>query len=367
MATSLTNTEVVATINALVAKDNVGAYLGDTTYTNKAGDVALPADIIAALQTAEGDSYAAVANPFLSALVNKFAFQRVENMEWTNPFHKFEGRPITYGEAIENIFIDRATGVKDTSDSSTSEDSPFVKTIPNVQSMYTQINYKIMYPLSVEKKVLKRAVMSEYGLTDIIDGLAHSLIVGRDVDEYLATIVMLNNADIYAHGFETVDVSGAETTAAQMKTVTETIIQTYKDMLMPSKDNNKKGVMNVSSKNNLYLVIKQELLNKIDLDYLTGVYNLSKVDLLQHIIPVRSFKTAVKDANDNDIVSSINGEDIDFVIVDERGFDIHTALNETGSIYNPRNMRTNLFTHLWKVIAFRHDFQARAFVVDYGE
>ena len=199
----------------------------------------------------------------------------------------------------------------------------------------------------------------------LINGISTAIFTGRDLDEYNATIVMLNNANLYAKGFETIDVHEAATDAEKMKLVTKALIDAYKDMLLPSKENNKAGVMQVSKKSDLHLIIKQSLLNKIDLDYLAGVYNLSKVDLLGNIIPVRSFKTWVKDSSDNDVVSSTNGTDIDFVIVDGRGFDIHTALSETGSIYNPRKLRTNIFTHLWKVIAFRHDFQARAFVVDY--
>ena len=134
---------------------------------------------------------------------------------------------------------------------------------------------------------------------------------------------------------------------------------------MPSISNNKLGVMNASSLDDLVIVAKASMITKIDFKYLAGLYNMSLTDIKAKVIEIRSFQTVVLDETQTPVASSIEGEDIDFVIVDTRGIDIHETLRAEDSIYNPANRATNFFNNLWGVFAFNHAFQARAFKVKY--
>ena len=319
--------------------------------------IGLPQEIVTALQTAQGDTFSAAANQFISALVNKIVYQKVENMKFDNPFKKYDGYPITYGDTIENIFVDKAMGEKFNKDNT----DPFAKVGPAVKSLYASINYEMQYPVTIEDKLLRRCALNEYGFMNLINAILQSLVTGRSVDEYLATIIMLNNSEIYANGFEELDITSASTDSAKMRLVTDKIVDVYTDFNLPSIDNNKSRVLQVTSPENCLLIIKQTLLNKINLDFLVGAFNLSKVELVKKIIPVRSFMAVVNTINGGTLTPGTTGDDIDFVILDERGFDNHVALQDGGSIYNPRGKYTNHFDNLWKIISFRYDFQARAF------
>lgn len=321
--------------------------------------IGLPKDIVDALQTAQGDTFSATANQFLSALVNKIVYQKVERMSFDNPFKKYDGYPVNYGDTIENVFVDKAMGYQYDKDAT----DPFAKTIPTVKSMYATINYEMQYPVTIHDSLLRRAALNQYGFMNIIDGIMSSLITARSVDEYLATIIMLNNSDIYANGFEDLEVSSSLSAKEKMAAVTAKIIEVVHDFALPSVDNNKAGVMQSTPNNRCLLVIKQTLLDQINLDFLTGVFNLSKVDLLSKIIPVRSFQAVVNTLSGGTLTPGVNGDDLDFVILDERGFDCHVALEDGGFIYNPRGKYTNHFTNLWKIISYRYDFQARAFKI----
>ena len=339
MATLLSNTEIVTAIG-------------------------LPSDIVTALQTEQGDSFSATANQFLTALVNKIVYQKVETMDFDNPFKKFDGYPVNYGDTIENVFVDKAMGDKFNKDAT----DPFAKVGPTVKSLYATINYEMQYPVTIEDSLLRRAALNEYGFMNLVNAILKALVTGRSVDEYLATVIMLNNKDIYANGFEEIDVSDETeypTKAAQMKAITEKIVEVFTDFQLPSIDNNKLGVMQSTSAEHCYLIIKQSLLNSINLDYLTGLYNLSKVELMSHIIPVRSFMAVVNTLSGSTLTPSATGDDIDFIILDDRGFDCHVALQDGGMIYNPRGKYTNHFANLWKIISYRYDYQARAFKVKY--
>ena len=337
MATALSNSEVIAAIG-------------------------LPSDIATTLKTAQGDTFKAAANQFITAIVNKIVYQRVEKMRFNNPFKKYDGFPVNYGDTIENIFVDKVNGYKFNKDAT----DPFAKTGPVVKSSYVSINYEMQYAVTIEDSLLRRAVVNEYGFMNVINAILASLVTGRSVDEYLATLIMLNNTNIYAGGFEDVDVSGATTDKDKMAIVTKKIVNVSHDFMLPSVDNNKKKVLTVTDKSDLLLVIKQSLLDSINLDYLTGLYNLNKVDMMGEIIPVRSFKAVVNTGSGDPLTPSENGDDIDFIIIDSKGFDNHVALEDGGTIYNPKGKYTNHFTNLWKIISYRPDFQARAFKLKTG-
>lgn len=321
----------------------------------------LPDDILEKIATAEGAEYEAVSNQFLSALVNKIVYQKVHKMKFTNPFKRFESYPIKFGDTVENLWIELPEGYtydKDATD-------PFAVKVQSAKSLYASINYEMQYQITIYRKLLKRAVLSEYGLMDVIDYMVASVGTKKDIDEYQATIYMLNNEDLYAGGIEELEIAADATPLEKYKAITQKIVDVATDFALPCKDNNVLKVMNVTEKSDVVLVIKQEILNHINLDYLAGVFNLDKVKLVENIIPVRSFQVVKPGAAAED--PTVVGEDIDFVLLDANGFDIHDALQDSGSIYNPKGKYTNQFTDSWKIIAYKYFFNARAFQVTTGE
>lgn len=320
----------------------------------------LPDDILEALATTQGTEFQAKANEFISALVNKIVYSKVFRMSFTNPFGRYEGYPIEYGDTIENIFVEIPKGYKFDKDAT----DPFAKVGPTVKAYYASINYEMQYCLTVQDTLLRRAVKSRYGLMNLIESLIASLSTAKELDEYKAVVKMLNNSSLYKGGFVTMNLSALQTETAVYKAITEQIIMTAHDFCLPATDNNVAGVMQVSSLDDVLLIIKQSTLDKINLEFLAGVFNLSKTELLKHIIPVRSFQEYDNAADAQD-TPAVVGDDIEFVVMDARAFDIHTALNDGGVIYNPKGLYTNHFTNLWKLISFKKFYNAKAFKVTY--
>ena len=314
----------------------------------------LPEDIIDALKTEQGTSFSATANQFISAIVNKIVYQRVEAGSFTNPFKKYDGYPVNYGDTIENIFVPPAKGYKFNPDAT----NPFSKKKPTVQALYATINFEMQYKVTIEDALLRRACLSEYGFMNLIDYILASLKKGMDLDEYFATIGMLNNPDIFADGIEEIE-KGADDAQTAAK-VTKKIVDTVSAFTLPMTANNKLHQLNPSRRSDCLLVIKYDLYNSINLDFLTGVFNLDKVDLVNNIIIVDSFQVA---QDDGQIPAGLElvGEDIDFMLLDTNGFDNHVALQDNGMIYNPEGKYTNHYTNLWKIISFKYWHNARAF------
>ena len=313
----------------------------------------LPKTIMTALATQEGDQFTATVNEVLNA-VNKIAFQKVEKMNFSDPFKKYDGRPITYGSTIENIWIQQPDGYKYDKDAT----DPFAKQANKNKVLYAAINYDMQYQTTIQKDLMKRAVLNEGGLMELINYITESVGTRAEIDTYEATIRMLNNPALYADGFETLDVSQyANDPKQRAKKIGRKIKDVVTDFALPATDNNKLRVKNICPRERALLIIKQELLNDIDWDYLEGVFNLTKVDLGTKIITVRDFRTISNDAS----TPSLVGEDLAFVILDERGFDNHLALRDSGAIYNPKGRYFNQFTDVWKIIAYKYWYNARAF------
>lgn len=319
--------------------------------------VGLPKSVVDGLQSALATEYEAASNEFLNAIVNKIVLQKAYSFSFSNPFAKYDGEPIDFGDTIENVYIDIQPGYKFNPDAT----DPFAKTKPAVKATYPHINYAMQYAITIERDLLRRACLRPYGFNDIINRILNTLVTKREIDEYSATIISLNNAANFAKGIEDVDVtSAAGDVAKQMDIVVHTMVNTYNDFPLPSNGNNKMGVVTATPKQNALMIIKQSLLNNIDLDYLKGIFNLDKVDIVKNIMPVRSFMTVVN-TEDGALTPSATGGDIDFMIIDDRGFDNHINLRDGGSIYNPKGRYTNYFVDSWKIFGYKPFFNARAF------
>lgn len=312
----------------------------------------LPETIVTDLGNQQGEAFQAVANQFLSALFNKVIYQSVDSLSFENPFKKYDSFPVRYGDTIENVYVETPRGYKYDKDAT----DPFARKNPSVKTLYATINYEMQYETTIYDSLLRRAVLNEYGFMNLIDTILASLQTAKSLDEYSATIRMLNNENIFADTFQQVEKGTTDEETA--KIVTQVIVNTVTDFAIPSKENNSLKVLQATPKDRCLLIIKQTLLNSINLDYLAGVYNLSKVDLINNIIPVRSFQ--VEQTNDEG-ETSVVGEDLDFMILDTKGFDNHVALEDGGMIYNPKGKYTNHFYNLWKIISFKYFYNARAF------
>lgn len=325
----------------------------------------LPQTIVDDILSNESDVYVPAMNRYLSAVVNKIARTVIESATIMNPFKRFTGFDIEYGDTVENIFVDVPTGYK----YNPQQTDPFKINKPTVYSLYVTINDERQYFVTVYLQDVRRAVKSQAGYNALVDKIVASLGKAAEMDDYMAVIALLNNAKIYENStgsdtkaIEKVNIHGLTKTDVAKK-LTELIVKA-KDMCLPTSTANALKVLNPSSKNDLVLVIKHDLLESIDLDYLAGVYNLSKIDLISNIIPVENFKYKVNTYGADGITvtsSETKGDDLDLCILDSRGFDFHKALDDAGLIYNPANKATNYYLNDWNMWGFKNWHNARAY------
>lgn len=318
--------------------------------------LALPEDTLTLLRTAQGEEFQVVKNKFLTALFNKISQVYVDMLDAENPFARFYGRPIKYGDTIENIFVETPEGYDFNNNPNKVENggSPFKKALPSVKTLYATLNFQQQYKTTISDVEIRRAAYNPEGFSDLISRIIGSLPVSATLDRYFAVIAMLGNENIYADGIEQVEVT-AQTRAS---IATKKLVSAYTNMKFPNTKNNKMGVLNRTPLDRLLLVIKQDVLNDINLDYLAGVYNLDKVDLIKKIIPIESFAVTYRNTEGELVTTEDN---IDFVMLDTKGLDLHNALEDSGLLYNPEELYTNHFYNVWDIISYKYFYNARAY------
>lgn len=311
-------------------------------------------EVYNAVATGESDEFVLNKNKFLSAMINKIAMTKIDRAYFINPFKKFDREDIQYGDTIENIFTEIPMGYD--YDIDTAGQNLLAPAKPKVKTLYATLNYEKQYKITIYDTQLRKAVRNEYGLLKLVDYIISNLALASDLDEYFAQIALFSsNANLYANGFESV----STTTENLAKDVTQKIIDVYSNMKFPNTKNNKLKVINPSTDMDLILIIKQDLYNKINLDFLAGVFNLQKVDLIKRIQTIESFVVPVYNASSQQVEQK--GEDLDLIIIDTRGIDNHVALSSSGLFYNPEGLFTNHYKNLWKVYGYKTWFNARAF------
>lgn len=312
-------------------------------------------EVYTAVQTLEGDEFVVNRNKFLGNLINKICATRIEKASVQNPFKKYDSFPIKYGDTVENIFVSMPMGYD--YDITVAGRNLLEPVNPPVDVLYATMNYQKQYKVTIYDTQIRLAVRNEYGLTDLVSFIISSMYDSGDIDEYFATIAMLSTTEgMYANGIEVID---SETKEAKAKSITETILNVVPSFKFPNTINNKLNFINPSTNDDILIVIKQTSLTSVNIDYLAGVFNLSKVELINKIMPVESFVVPVW--NPTTKKAELKGNDIDMVIVDTRGFDFHLALNTSGLFYNPEGLYSNHYHNRWRLYGYKLWFNARAF------
>lgn len=314
-------------------------------------------EVFNAVRTLEGDEFVVNRNKFLNKLINKISATRIEKATINNPFKQYDSFPIKWGDTIENIFVSIPMGYDYDIENAGKKLLEPVK--PPVDVLYAHMNYQKQYKVTIYDNQIKLAVRNEYGMTDLVAYIIASMYDAGDLDEYFANIAMLTTTGIFKNGITTLNATTKEDKA---RILTEQLLNVIPSFSFPNKSNNKLGFINPSNKDNILIVIKQSSLVNINIDYLAGVFNMSRVELNNKMLVIESFVVPVWNATTKEV--EYKGEDVDLVVIDTRGFDNHLALNNSGYFYNPEGLFSNHYHNRWRIYGFKLWFNAYALKVN---
>ncbi len=263
--------------------------------------------------------YEPTRNEFCSALINKIGKTIVSSKMAQNKLSFFRGEDLNFGDTIEDIFVEMAKA----SVYNRNATNPFDITKPSVKVLYHRIDRELQYIVTIYDTDLRRAFTSADGMDKLVSAIVNSLYSGRQHDDYIFTKELFGS---YKKYYE-VNVS-APTTDATSKALVKAIKKYSEDISFMTNKFNGQGVDTYTEKSDQILLLHKDAKVNIDIEYLAGIFNLSKTEMEARVVTVDDFGQL---------------SDTYAILVDVNSPKIHKTLETMETIRNPKGRYTNYF------------------------
>lgn len=236
--------------------------------------------------------YENVRNDFMEMLLNKIVYSQVENKVFNNPFNVLEGEVLPMGYAGEEIYINPVNPVQfDPNDFA----GLLEKYETDAKVQYTAVNSDLQYCLSISYDNLRKAMVSWNALTDFINAQFQALYNGAFITRYNQVRRMV--AAAYKSGRVNVEVMSAVTNADTAKALITKARSYALNFRTPSSKYNAwanvggygPAVMTWVDPENVYLIIRNDILATTDVEVLAAAFNMDKAQFVGHVIGVEDF------------------------------------------------------------------------------
>ena len=359
VAKSVLNASTLDILN--VIRENAGYE-----YQNTVPKVTKATDIPAVGQIIYGDP--AIANKFINALVNRIAMVRVQSATFNNPYSVLKKGYIEFGETIEEIFVGIAKVVEYTPEKG--EEREFKRTLPDVRSVFHIMNWRTMYPVTIQDEDLKQAFLSIDGVTDLIAKIVDQVYTGAEYDEFLLFKYLLIKA--ISHGkMKPLSVGDGTNPKDSAKAFRGT-----SNLLTFMKDSyNEQGVVTSTPKSRQVIFMDAKFNAEFDVDVLASAFNMDKADFMGRLFLIDDFttfdnkrfeeirknSTGIEEVTSEELAVLAN---VNAVLLDEDWFQVYDNNNRFTEKYVASGMYWNYFYHTWKTVSYSPFANAVVFVKD---
>lgn len=310
----------------------------------------------------------AFANQFINALVNRIAIVRMQSATFNNPYGVLKKGYIEFGETVEDIFVTIAKGVD--FDPEKGKSREFKRTFPDVRSAFHTMNWRVMYPVTIQDEDLKQAFLSLEGVQNLIAKIVGAVYTGAEYDEFLLFKYLMIKA--ISHGKMKPESIGDGTDLKESAVAFRGISN-----LLPfiSSDYSEAGVKTNTPKNRQIIFMDAKFNAQFDVNVLASAFNMDKADFMGRLFLIdnwTSFDNERFDVireNSDGIEEVTAGElallaNVKAVIVDENWFQIYDNNNKFTEKYVASGMYWNYFYHTWKTVSSSPFANAVVFVTD---
>lgn len=331
---------------------NVIRQNASLSYQNSVPKVEKTTDIPKVGESIYG--HPANANEFLNALVNRIALVKVTSAVFNNPYRDLKKGFLNYGESVEDIFVSIAR--VNTYNVEKSEEREFKRTVPDVKSIFYCVNWRVMYPVTIEDEELRLAFLDAEGVSNLIAKIVDSVYKAESYDEFLLFKYLIIKA--VANGkMKAVTVGNDE-----LKESAGIYRGLSNALTFMSKDYNEAGVRTATPRERQVIFMDAEYNGKFDVEVLASAFNLNKADFLAKLYLIDSFKTFDNERFEEIILQSDNVEkitdsdlalmeDVTAILCDSEFFQVYDNLTKFTEKYVASGMYWNYFLHTWKTVA----------------
>lgn len=305
----------------------------------------------------------AVANDFMSMLVNRIVYTQFETKYFRNPLQILEGDRIPLGYAGQEIYVNPAKGRKyNVNDFA----GLLQKYEADVKVQYMTLNSDLQYPVTVTRHDLKKAFTSWESLDRFIDQLSNSLYNGAYIGEYRYTKNLVGSA--YSYGGVQVETVSAITDEASAKAFVKKVRNLFLNFQTPATTfnawskvgGNGNPITTWSNPEDIVVILRNDVRTEIDVDVLASAFNMDKATLMGNILTVDNF-----DIIDDEGVKRFDGSNILGMIADKSWFKIKRQDMYLDEFYNANNRTWQYYLNITKM--YQYSLFANAVVLATAE
>lgn len=311
--------------------------------------------------------YPALANQFISSLVNRIAFVKVKSATFNNAYAELKKGYLEFGETVEEVFVNIAKAREFNSEKG--EAREFKRTLPDVRSAFHSINWKVQYPVTIENEELRMAFLSYSGVEDLIAKIVSSVTTAAEYDEFLLfkylIIKAVSSGKMYPVAFDATD----------MKIAAKTFRGTSNGLEFMSKKYNNAGVTVATKKSDQYIFMDANFNAAYDVDVLASAFNMDKATFMGHLKLIDDFTTFDNDRFDiirenSTYLEEVSSAeltlmaDVKAVLVDSEWFQIYDNLSQFSEKFVASGLYWNYFYNVWKIVSSSPFSNAIVFVDD---
>ena len=311
--------------------------------------------------------YPQMANEFISTLVNRIASVEVKSAMFNNPYADLKKGFLELGETVEEVFVSIAKAREFNVEKAPARE--FKRSLPDVRTAFHTMNWRVQYPVTIQRNDLERAFLSVSGVTDMIARIVDTLYNGANYDEYLLFKYLLIKAISSGKAKPiAVDTTDAKDFGIKARA-------TSNKLTFMSNEYNNAGVTTVTDKADQYIFIDADWEAQYDVEVLASAFNMDKADYIgrrklidnwatfdnDRFSIIRENSTMIDEVTDAELTLMA---DVKAVLVDREWFQVYDNLSEFSEKFVASGLYWNYFYNVWKTISFSPFSNIAVFVDD---
>lgn len=335
-------------------------YQQNVPVVNKASDIPKVGEVIYGTP--------AFSNQFINALVNRIAIVRVQSATFNNPYSILKKGYLEFGETVEDIFVSIAKAVDYTPEKASERE--FKRTLPDIRSAFHTMNWRVMYPVTIQDEDLRQAFLSVDGVTDLIAKIVDSVYTAAEYDEFLLFKYLLIKAISHGKMKPTAIESDTDLTAAAIAFRSASNILPFM-----SSEYNEANVKTNTPKSRQIIFMDAKFNAQYDVNVLASAFNMDKADFMGRLFLIDNWtdfdneRFDIIRANSDGIEEITSAElellnDVKAVLVDENWFQVYDNNNKFTEQYVASGLYWNYFYHVWKTVSSSPFANAIVFVAN---
>lgn len=297
----------------------------------------------------------AFANQFINALVNRIAIVRVQSATFNNPYSILKKGYIEYGETVEDIFVSIAKAVDFNVEKAAKRE--FQRTIPDVRSAFHVMNWRVMYPVTIQDEDLRQAFLNIEGVQNLIAKIVDAVYTAAEYDEFLLFKYLLIKAISHGKMYPTSIGAGTDLSEAAVQ-----FRGTSNLLPFMSSEYNEVGVKTNTPKERQVIFMDAMFNAQFDVNVLASAFNMDKADFMGRLFLIDNWTDFDNERFDiiranSDGIEEVTADELALlanvkaVILDDNWFQVYDNNNKFTEKYVASGLYWNYFYHTWKTVS----------------